>query len=185
MGLDMYLYAERYVSGWGHSKPEEREHCAAIAAMVGLKPTEDSPSLTVRVTVAYWRKANAIHRWFVENVQKGDDDCGDYYVDAAQLKALRDTCKRALDAANVAHGQPVHNGTTFRHGQEPEQHFETGRAALNGEELSQILPTQGGFFFGPTDYDEYYLSDLEDTVKQIDHVLANAPNADFYYHASW
>lgn len=25
--------------------------------------------------IAYWRKANAIHRWFVDNVQNGTDDC--------------------------------------------------------------------------------------------------------------
>jgi hypothetical protein len=24
--------------------------------------------------VGYWRKANAIHRWFVEHVQDGNDD---------------------------------------------------------------------------------------------------------------
>ena len=26
--------------------------------------------------VGYWRKANAIHGWFVRNVQNGKDDCG-------------------------------------------------------------------------------------------------------------
>ena len=25
--------------------------------------------------VGYWRKANQIHNWFVENVQDGEDDC--------------------------------------------------------------------------------------------------------------
>lgn len=133
-----------------------------------------------------WRKANAIHRWFVENVQSGVDDCGDYYVSRERIEALRETCKRALAAAQVAHGQPVHNGTTFRAGQEPEQHFEQGRAALNGEELAEILPTQGGFFFGPTDYDEYYLQDLEETVEKLDRVLSTTPEyADFHYRASW
>ena len=27
--------------------------------------------------IASWRKANAIHKWFVDNVQDGVDDCGD------------------------------------------------------------------------------------------------------------
>lgn len=187
MGLDMYLHASHYVSGWKHSRPEGREQYGALLEMVGLASaaTPESPGATVRVTVAYWRKANAIHRWFVENVQDGEDDCGDYYVSHEQLTELRDTCQRALVLAKVADGQPVHAGTTYRKGEEPEQHFETGRAALNGERLAEILPTQSGFFFGPTDYDEYYLSDLEDTVQQIDRVLANAPNADLYYHSSW
>ncbi len=29
----------------------------------------------IQEEVAYWRKANAIHKWFVENVQDGQDDC--------------------------------------------------------------------------------------------------------------
>ena len=32
------------------------------------------------VEVAYWRKANAIHGWFVYNIQDGVDDQNEYYV---------------------------------------------------------------------------------------------------------
>lgn len=39
----------------------------------------------------YWRKANAIHGWFVENVQDGEDDCGCYEVSYSQLLNLYDT----------------------------------------------------------------------------------------------
>ena len=34
-----------------------------------------------------------------------------------------------------------------------------------------LLPTGAGFFFGGTDYDEYYFSDLKDTIKVIDATL--------------
>ena len=37
---------------------------------------------------AYWRKANAIHNWFVKNVQNGEDDCGYYEVTHDQLEKL-------------------------------------------------------------------------------------------------
>ena len=43
--------------------------------------------------IIYWRKANAIHKWFVENVQEGVDDCGEYEVTVEQLTELRDLCK--------------------------------------------------------------------------------------------
>ena len=43
--------------------------------------------------VMYWRKANAIHKWFVDNVQGGEDDCREYPVSNDQLIELRDTCK--------------------------------------------------------------------------------------------
>ena len=45
---------------------------------------------------AYWRKANQIHNWFVENVQNGTDDCKSYYVSEQQLQELIDTCKEVL-----------------------------------------------------------------------------------------
>lgn len=47
-------------------------------------------------SAAYWRKANHIHKWFVENVQDGEDDCKDYYVEADQLKELVELCKQVL-----------------------------------------------------------------------------------------
>ena len=33
------------------------------------------------------------------------------------------------------------------------------------------LPTQSGFFFGSTGYDEYYLEDIEDTIEILTNVL--------------
>ena len=50
-----------------------------------------------------------------------------------------------------------------------------------------LLPTQSGFFFGGTDYDEWYLSQLRDTVKQLTEALQKFPEDkwDFYYRSSW
>jgi len=47
--------------------------------------------------VAYWRKANAIHNWFVNTVQGGNDDCGDYDVSHDTLRKLRETCVKVLE----------------------------------------------------------------------------------------
>ena len=33
------------------------------------------------------------------------------------------------------------------------------------------LPSRSGFFFGSTEYDDWYVRDLEDTVEQIDDVI--------------
>lgn len=44
----------------------------------------------------YWRKANMIHNWFVENVQD-DDDCKPYYVSSEQLHELYDLVCKVLD----------------------------------------------------------------------------------------
>ena len=47
-----------------------------------------------------------------------------------------------------------------------------------------LLPTQAGFFFGSTDYDEYYFGDLKHTVETIQNCL-DSPYEYFYYSSSW
>lgn len=46
--------------------------------------------------VGYWRKQNAIHNWFVENVQGGVDDCGTYEVTEEQIDKLLSKCEFVL-----------------------------------------------------------------------------------------
>jgi hypothetical protein len=50
---------------------------------------------------------------------------------------------------------------------------------------SALLPTQGGFFFGNTEYGEDYFHDLTLTKKICQTELANAEGGDFYYEANW
>jgi len=151
MGLDMYLTAKRYVSNYDESdravSTEIMQHFPELA--------EDQSIQEVTVRVGYWRKANAIHRWFVDNVQEGEDNCRDYYVNRYQLEELKALCQRVLG---------------FRH--------------LAVEQL----PTTEGFFFGSTDYDEFYFSDLEATVKIIDSALKLLDAGrgwDIEYTSSW
>lgn len=98
MGLDMYLSAHKYVGNWNLDNHEEKDQYAVITKAVGLEGfvCEGSPHLTVAVTVAYWRKANAIHLWFVDNIQDGHDDCQESYVSREQLEELRDLCYKAI-----------------------------------------------------------------------------------------
>ena len=90
MGLDMYLNAKRYL--W-----RVREDDKQIAEKVG--DTADTHGMRVKeicCEAMYWRKANAIHYWFVQNVQNGDDDCREYYVGREKLKSLLDTCEAVV-----------------------------------------------------------------------------------------
>ena len=41
------------------------------------------------------------------------------------------------------------------------------RVLANPELANELLPTQSGFFFGGTDYDEYYFYDVEDCLRQM------------------
>jgi len=55
----------------------------------------------------------------------------------------------------------------------------------NHEKAHEILPTKDGFFFGGTDYDEYYFDDLSNTIKIIDKVLELHESWDIHYYSSW
>jgi hypothetical protein len=146
MGLDMFLEVNRFVwynereSDW--VKSIERH----FPELKGLEFKE------ISFGIGYWRKANAIHKWFVDNVQDGNDDCREYSVDKEQLQELLDICK----AVKV----------------------DNGRAG-------DILPTQDGFFFGSTAYDEYYFQDIDKTIEILEKALSLPDEYDFEYSSSW
>lgn len=172
MGLDMYLRASRYVGGWDHSKDDLFD---PLVELVGLKPCTDSPGVYVEVTVGYWRKANAIHAWFVDWAQDGEDNCRPYYVSREQLAELRRLCKLVLNA------EPTTGPPQEARSQGPA----TSAPATRLEVAQEYLPTQAGFFFGSTDYDEWYEADLQRTVEIIDDALALPPAWEFEYQSSW
>lgn len=55
------------------------------------------------------------------------------------------------------------------------------------EKAKELLPTQSGFFFGGTDYDEYYFEDVKDAADLMQNILDNFDfeNYQLVYQASW
>ena len=151
MGLDMYLTAKRYLCQY----PEDGVD-AKIAQEVGALPIGNQGMRVKEISceAMYWRKANAIHRWFVEQCQSGVDDCGEYYVEVDQLIKLRDLCSTILKD----------------HAKAPD-----------------VLPTQAGFFFGSTEFDEWFWEDIKRTEVELTALFENPDikRWDFYYRSSW
>lgn len=157
MGLDMYLTGHRYI--WRHTQePQEDMLRNAVSKATGFKANQIKG---IRLDLGYWRKANAIHNWFVHNVQHGEDDCREYYVSREQLQELKDTCQRILSVAE--------NGDNWT------------------EEADEFLPPTEGFFFGDTNYNDYYLQDLKETIVIIDNILTDPVlvDVDITYQSSW
>lgn len=103
MGLDMYLQATKFFSDSSSEGQKEKNTFNKIIEAVDYSYfSENFPFCTVSVTVAYWRKANAIHKWFVDNVQNGEDDCGDYSVSREQLESLISICNKVLQNNDLA-----------------------------------------------------------------------------------
>lgn len=157
MGLDMYLYRREYVSGWENTfisdKPGMTDLYKSIVDYFEVDTPESGPFVYVDICVAYWRKANAIHKWFCD-LDGGKDECQNIYVTMDRLLELRDLCQRVLNDPSLA---------------------------------EELLPSQSGFFFGSTDYDDWYITDLKLTIDQIDRILKpiKSDYADFIYRASW
>jgi len=57
----------------------------------------------------------------------------------------------------------------------------------NPDKSSELLPTRPGFFFGGTDYDEYYFTNLRETLKSLTDLLneEGATYADYEYTCWW
>ena len=173
MGLDMYLYARKYVSKNDYTNfnredgvmPPVREEWKSLAALSpkGLMDNaQDFGGISISYPVGYWRKANAIHGWFVNELANGEDECQEIPVDRGHLLILQDSCKAVLAAPK------------------DEMAEEAGEHSLE--------PTPG-FFFGANEIDEWYIESLKDTIAMIDNVLSVIPedNYDwqFIYQASW
>lgn len=78
MGLDMYLNKHYFVSN----------DTDAVDNVLRDTKVGNLPIKEIVCEAMYWRKANWIHQWFVDEVQEGNDDCRQYSVSIEQLKLL-------------------------------------------------------------------------------------------------
>lgn len=91
MGLDMYLYKKHYVKNWDWMSDSERHTISLKKGKKKLTHIKPDRVCSVVEEVMYWRKFNALHKWFVDNVQEGVDDCKESFVDESDLKMLLET----------------------------------------------------------------------------------------------
>jgi hypothetical protein len=150
MGLDMYLDKRTYVKQWDHID-EAKQYKVEVTR--GGEPTNIDPKKVKYIIeeAGYWRKANAIHKWFVDNCQNGVDDCRDAYVGFDDLQALLDLCRIVI---------------------------------IDKSKAEQLLPSTSGFFFGNTEYDEWYYNDIQNTIEILEKAVEDK-DGEYYYTSSW
>ena len=135
MGLDMFLFRQK----------KFREGDDAYNELV--KETSEE--------VMYWRKANQIRSWIVNNTIYEDDwNCEEVELTKETLEKLKADCETVMDDPSKAR---------------------------------KIFPTSAKFFFGSTDYDEWYFNELETTAKEIEIILKETDfeNEIIYYTEWW
>lgn len=101
----MYLTKKTYI-GNKYREPKERIKIKIPKdqkkAMFEVKDIKTKRITTISEEIGYWRKANAIHSWFVKNVQNGNDDCNEYIVEREELKKLLSLVNSILENHNLA-----------------------------------------------------------------------------------
>lgn len=146
MGLDMYL--SRNLDQNGNVlkiTPQDAFNNAAFAKLLKHATQSNVSYLqpNISVNIAYWRKANAIHQWFISHCAADVDNCQAIAVDIEDLHELKDTCDRILNAPTDI------------------------------DLMESLLPPQGGFFFGDTDLnDTDTLNSYLDNVEYTNHILS-------------
>ena len=160
MGLDMYVYAKRRATQFEDGKGDDLGFLKAVEKLPGVKGLLDKNDnyreVEVRVQAAYWRKANQIHGWIVRNCADGKDACQEVYFSREKMQELLELCRRT----RAEKGKP-----SFKH--------------------NMPLPPAEGFFFGSTEIDEWYWSDIERSTAIFERLLALPKEWEFVYEASW
>ena len=132
MGLDMYLYLRKrnYYCGGDWRSDEDKKKAKYPKELVEFeKEIKDVnfPSIydTKEYQIGYWRKANAVHGWFVENCADGVDDCRDIYVSREKAKDLLTLCDKVLaDHSKASEELPTQEGFFFGSQKYDEWYFE-------------------------------------------------------------
>jgi hypothetical protein len=161
MGLDMYLQRRKIMEQQAFSDAHDDKLSGVI----------------------YWRKANAIHKYFVDYgalQSNGAPNVGYYYIDRQHLINLIERITAILN------GEKHIETDTYFDIVEMKEVSKQVEYNLNKELASELLPTESGFFFGSTEYDIWYHRNLARTLDLLKAELAAVPdNETWYYYASW
>lgn len=148
MGLDMYLFKRKR----NYDETNEEE--------------------SLGKEVAYWRKANHIRQFFVDNCDYDyDNDCVELALTKQNLIDLVETCTDLYDeyvGSITDDGQIIISDKLI-------------------EKCKEKLPTSQGFFFGGSEYDHWYFWDIYNTMRMINKVLYETDwdNEEVYYYEWW
>lgn len=192
MGLDMYLIAKKGVSGFEFSNSESKKQFTKLVKDYGVTPSKNSPIAEVNFTIGYWRKANAIHGWFVRELAEGVDECQPIYVARQDLERLKSECLQALNKRPAKVGYA--SSTITMNIESTDELFRAVHDNMvvqsHAHEFNDVnnddpLKPTAGYFFGSTDKDAFYYEALEETVSICDDALSMGEEWSFEYQASW
>lgn len=130
----------------------------------------------------YWRKFNALHSWFVNHYDNpGEDDCEPHSVSVGDMFSLMDILEEVMSYKKYL--EPIPDIDDNEDG-----FWKEIRDEKICEQLDNLLQPQSGFFFGSTDYDNWYFDNVERTLnalKEAEDDMKSGEIEKFIYRASW
>ena len=186
MGLDMYLYARKYESRMkGRNNEVETDNFyPEDLKKVGKQILKDNfMSKSTDYQIGYWRKFNALHGYFEKMVEHDNELLHGIFISEDELKELikiLTKIKKALKDCPTSKKQikvgwnnkgPIYEEITV----------------YCCDLANELLPPTSGFFFGSQDIDEWYIKDLNYSLKIFKQALKLSQEHDYeiIYEASW
>jgi hypothetical protein len=130
MGLDMYLTGKIHVGA-----NYEHNNVSGVVYITKRGKEIDIPLKKVTdicIDLGYWRKANSIHGYIVDNFADGVDDCKEIYISKQGLNQLLDQCKIVLANPDKAEELlPVTAGFFFGSDEYNEYYFQDINDTIN------------------------------------------------------
>ena len=204
MGLDMYLYR--------FPKSKTREQIEQESEELLNKSIEEWRKGWKEVyEIAYWRKVNFLHGWFVRTLAGNVDECQEIEVRKCNIESLKVLVDKACDIIHKAKFIPqkdISEKDSFKakYVDDPDKptvdvkwNAEDGKFVgvdenapyrLSDEaakELAEILPYAEGFFFGSYSYGLWYAWDMLELKAKLEKLLADWDDEQYtyIYQASW
>lgn len=103
MGLDMYLYIRKseYRSAYSEEGVTYPKELSKFQTAISNRNFASAETKT-DYQVAYWRKCNAVHKYFVENCANGVDDCNPIVISLEKLEELKHLVSIVLENPSKA-----------------------------------------------------------------------------------
>lgn len=198
MGLDMYLERAPKVSGLTFKETIDLERKYENVENINKIPKKYQPLFhkrgeyisynSMKEQMMYWRKANAIHNYFVQHCGGGVDECQPIQVSRKDLEELVLDCEKIIKATTMVKAK-IENGYTYDEKGKKKPFMEDGETMdEKGKKIAKkLLPSQSGFFFGNTNYDQWYFDDIKTTYDSLKPILDTFDFDKDYliYQASW
>ena len=182
MGLDMYLTKSTYVKNWNFQTAEEKHKITIKRGNKIRKDIKPERISSVVEEIAYWRKFNALHNWFVLNCANGVDNCERMYVSKEKIAELVNTLKEVKFSLDKSKIKIVKVEIGLKGDDILYDNIEIFDDTSIADEL---FPTASGFFFGGTEYNQSYYDEVVESIEFFEEVLADDSDGDYYYQASW